>query len=315
MASSRRLAAWYFQLAQMLEAGLPLIETLEAPGGPCPRERAAVGARLRNGAAVVDELAAAVWLPASDAHLLVAGATAGQLPAMCRRLAAYREGVARLTGRAVLATLYPLAVVHLGAVLLPLQHLVLGSPLEYGRQVGAVLVPLWVVLAAAWVALRQWGGVRRRVFALLPWVGGFQRARDLAVLASVLEGYVGCGLSPVTAWTMAGRATGAPALEALGRRMAAEAEAGRQPGPALMRERALPTEFAQAYRTGEQSGRLDEQLGWLARRYQEEAERKLMHVSLWYPQAALLGVAAWVAVNIVRVYAGYLDGILKIMDE
>ena len=78
--------------------------------------------------------------------------------------------------------------------------------------------------------------------------------------------------------------------------MAAEAEAGRQPGVALLQERAVPAEFAQAYRAGERSGRLDESLGWLARRYEEEAERKLGLVALWYPQFALLGVAVWVVV-------------------
>jgi type II secretory pathway component PulF len=315
MASSRRLAAWYFQLAQSLEAGVPLLEALAAPGGPKPALRAAMVARLNGGALLADELRAAdAWLPQVDVQLLLAGAEAGRLPATCRRLAASHENVARLMGRAVLATLYPLAVVHLGAFLLPLKHLVLGSAAVYAKQVLLVLVPLWLALAAVFIVLGRHPGLRRRVFALLPWVAGFQRARDLGVLAAVLEGYVANGLSPAVAWEMAGRATGAPALAALGRRLAAEAEAGRQPGLALLRERGLPVEFAQAYRTGEQSGRLDESLGWLARRHTEEAERKLALVALWYPQFALLLVAVWVGASVVAMYAGYLKEILSLME-
>ena len=152
--------------------------------------------QLRNGAALADELAGAgAWLPGPDIHLLTAGAASGRLPAICRRLAAHHENVARLTGRAVLATLYPLAVLHLGAVLMPLKYLVLGSPLEFARQVSMVLVPLWLVGGVVAVLLVRHSGLRRRVFALLPGVAGYQRERDLAVLATVLEGYVAAGVS------------------------------------------------------------------------------------------------------------------------
>ncbi len=316
MISSRRLAAWYFQLAQTLEAGVPVMEALMAPGGPQPAARAAMAERLRGGAPLADELAGAggAWLPAVDAQLLAAGAEGGRLPATCRRLAAYRETVARLMGRAVLATLYPLAVVHLGAVVLPLRYLVMESAAAYSGRVVLVLVPLWLVLAAVFIVLGRHPDLRRRVFACLPWVAGYQRARDLGVLAMALEGFASNGVSPVVAWERAGRATGAPALEALGLRLAAEAEAGRQPGVALLQERALPVEFAQAYRTGEQSGRLDESLGWLARRYEEEAARKLGFVALWYPQFALVGVAVWVAWNVISIYAGYLKELLSLME-
>ena len=316
MISSRRLAAWYFQLAQTLEAGVPAMEALAAPGGPRPAARAAMVERLRGGAPLADELAAAggVWLPEVDAQLVVAGAEAGRLPATCRRLSAYHEAAARLMGRAVLAMLYPLAVVHLGAFLLPLKHLVLGSAAEYAKQVFPVLVPLWLVLAAVFVVLGRHPRLRRRVFLCLPWLAGYTRAREMGILAMVLEGCVANGVSPVAAWERAGRATGAPALEALGRKLAAEAEAGRQPGVALLQERAVPAEFAQAYRAGERSGRLDESLGWLARRYEEEAERKLGLVALWYPQFALLGVAVWVAASVVAMYAEYLKTLLGLME-
>lgn len=312
MASSRRLAAWYFQLGQSLEAGVPLLEALAAPG-PESGARAALVGRLRTGAALVEELARADWLPRADAHLLMAGAEAGRLPAVCARLSAQHEMLSRLQGRALLAVLYPLLVVHVGVVALPLRHLVLGSPLVYVRQVALGGGAVWLVLGALW-GLGRIGGLRRRVFAVLPWLGSYQRARDLGVLAQVLDGYLSAGVSPVTAWQAAGDATGAPRLRALGRRVAAEAEAGRQPGLALAREPAVPLEFAQAYRTGEQSGRLDGSLAWLARRYGEEAERKLTHASLWYPQIVLLGVAVWVGVNVVSLYAGYLRDLLNLME-
>lgn len=291
------------------------MDALVAPGGPNPRERGAMVERLREGAPLAGELElAGAWLPAVDVHLLIAGAAAGRLPAICARLAAYHENVARLTGRAVLATLYPLAVVHLGAVLMPLKHLVLGSPLEFVRQVLLVLGPLWLLGGLVAVVLGRYPGLRRRVCGVVPGVAGYQQARDLTVLATVLEGYVSAGVSLGTAWAAATLATGSPGLIALGTRVVAEVEAGRQPGRILALEPLLPAEFVQTYRTGEQSGRLDEGLAWLIRRHSEVAERKLTQVSIWYPQLALLLVSVWVAVGVVRLYSDYLNEMLKMME-
>jgi len=313
--SHRKLAAWYHSLGQSLEAGIPLLDALAAPGGPHPAQRMALVARLSAGATLGDALATeGTWLPAVDVHLLLAGAASGRLPAICRQLASQHESTARLTGRAVLATLYPLAVVHFGALLLPVQQLVLGSAGAYARQVLLTLVPLWLAIGAVAIPLARHPGLRRRVFRWLPFLSGYQRACDLQVLATVLEGYVAAGVGLETAWIAAGRATGAPALIALGERLGAEAAAGRRPGARMVHETDLPAEFGQLYRSGEASGKLDESLGWLARRHAEAAERSLTHVSIWYPLAAFLGVAGWVVVKVVATYAAYLNELLKMMD-
>ena len=61
-------------------------------------------------------------------------------------------------------------------------------------------------------------------------------------------------------------------------------------------------------------GAITSPTGWLARRFEEEAERKLGLVALWYPQFALLGVAAWVAGGVVAMYAEYLKTLLGLME-
>jgi type II secretory pathway component PulF len=314
MASSRSLAAWYFRIAQSLEAGIPLLDTLAAPGGPAPRQREAMVGRLRGGAMLHEELYGSKWLPQVDIHLLAAGAQIGRLPSACRRLAAHHDTAARLSSRALLATLYPLAVLHLGAFLFPLRQLVCGESGGYLRQVASTIGPLWLALAVVFILLRRYPGLGRAIGSAMPWVRGYQRARALGVLASVLEGYAAAGVSPVFAWAAAGRATGVAPLAALGERMAAEAEAGRPPGQALAAEPLLPVEFAQSYRAGEMTGRLDESLGWLGRSYTEQAERNLTLVSIWYPQAVLLGVGVWVAVEVLSIYSGYIDSLMRMMD-
>lgn len=315
MPSHRQLAAWYFALGQSLGAGLPLIEVLESPGGPRPRERRALAQRLRDGAPLAVALPEQTgWLPATDVAQLRAGAQAGRLPEVCGQLAAQHELVARLAGRAWLALAYPLAVLHFGAFLMPVQELVLGTAGGYAAAVASTLVPLWLVAALVAIPLVRHASVRRRVMAVLPGFAGYQEARDLHALTSVLQGFVAAGVPLSEAWPAAGAATGAPRLAALGDRLGAEAGAGRPPGARLPLEPDFPTQFAALYVTGERTGKLDEQLAWIARQCGERAEGKLKLVSLWYPQLALLAVGGWVLVKVVMTYGRHLDDMLKIME-
>lgn len=302
-------------LGQSLEAGLPLIDCLLTTGGPKPRERRALADTLQRGAALEDALEThGAWIPVVDRHLILAGAHTGRLAETLRQLAGQHEVVARLTLRAWLAVAYPAAIVHFGAFVLPLKTLVMGSLPAYLAAVFATLIPLWFVIALIGIPLVRHASVRRRVFAFLPGLAGYQKARDLHAFATVLHGYVAAGLPLDVAWPAAGSATGSPRLVALGQRIGVAAAAGEKPGARLAAEPDFPGEFAALYRVGEQTGKLDENLGWITRQCADRAETKLKLVSMTYPAAVFLGVAAWVAITAIAGYAAYLNEILKLLE-
>lgn len=315
MPSSRQLAVWYTVLAQSLEAGLPLIDVLDASGGPKPRERHAMAESLRHGAPFADAIAEhGEWIPNVDRQLIIAGATTGRLAETLRQLATHREVLSRILRRVWLALLYPAGIVHFGAFALPLKKLVLGSAREYAAAVVGTLLPLWLVLALILIPLWRHAGLRRRLFLFLPGLSRYQRARDLHSLVITLQGYVAAGLPLEQAWPIAGAASGAPRLIALGERLGAAAANGQQPGTLLLAEPDFPVEFGTLYRVGEQTGKLDENLSWIARQCAERADTGLKIVSLLYPALAFLGVAIWVGYTAVAGYSAYLNEILKLME-
>lgn len=311
-----RLGSWYAALADALEAGLSLPDAIERTSGLAPAQRGELAARLRAG-----EPADRVWaaagspVPESDAALLGAGALTGRLPGMLRRLAAVRATAGRHLGRLMLATAYPLFVLHFGALLVPVSQLIAGTAAGYVRSVLAVLVPVWLVLGGLAFVLRRNARWRRQVLAALPGFSRYQRHRDLAVLATTLEAGISAGLSLDRAWNVAGAATGSPAWREVAARAGKLVAAGQPPSGALHAVGGpCPPEFAEAYRNAELSGRIEQTLEALAQRHGEQADRGLTIATVLYPQLVFLGVAVWVAVTVIASYARYLGDVWRLLE-
>src|SRR5690606_7639952 len=117
--SSRALSQWYAQLATSLEAGLSLERCIGTLNGPPAALRAALQARLVAGEPLGEALErSATWLPAVDRQLMTAAHASGRLPEILRRISARHEEVARATGLAVGAAIYPLILVHVAVLVL-----------------------------------------------------------------------------------------------------------------------------------------------------------------------------------------------------
>jgi type II secretory pathway component PulF len=311
----QRLGSWYLALADALEAGLGLPEAVERTTGIDPGARNALAERLRAG-----EPVERVWqepdspVPRRDAVLLAAGAVTGRMPRVLRRLAAERTIAARQLGRLAMATAYPLFVLHFGALLVPVSQLIAGAAAGYVRSVLAVLVPVWLVFGGLAVGLRRSEQWRRRLLGCLPGFAGYQRHRDLAVLASSLEAGISAGLPLDRAWTLAGDATGAPAWRAVAQEARQMVLAGQPPSAALERAGPCAPEFVAAYRNGEFSGRLEQALETLAEHHIERADRGLTLATFLYPQLVFIAVAVWVAATVIARYAEYLGEVWRLLD-
>lgn len=89
---------------------------------------------------------------------------------------------------------------------------------------------------------------------------------------------------------------------------------GEEPGAQRRVWTCFPEEFVALYRTGEKTGRLEENLFRLAAEYQERAKRSLALASMLYPSLLFLGVAGMVAYGVISFYAGYLNMIGKMAE-
>lgn len=319
----RSLAAWYLQLAQQLEAGLPLADALRSsrgtgmPAATLERMAAAIAA----GGSADDALRCAeTRLPRADWLALSAAAEAGRMPRTLQHLAQRHADLGAAKLKLAMACAYPLGVLHLGLLLLPVMRMIdwekgfHWSAAAYARGVALGIGPLWAAAIAAWVLARRGNPALLAVARALPVIGRYVRAQALADFSFALANFLEAGVPIGEAWAAAGLVTTSPQLQAAARAMTAVVEGGAAPGPKLAAWPCFPADFVALYHTGEQTGQLDANLHRLAAQYQDAANRALTLVALIYPSLLFLGVAAAVIGYAVALYAGYLDMVMKMVE-
>lgn len=319
--SHRVLAAWYIQLAQQLEAGLTLKDALRMPAGGRQANRVAraMAAQIEAGGSADDALrAAGRWLPPADQLTLSAAADVGRMPALLRNLAARHAQLGAAKLRILLACLYPLGVLHLGLVLLPVMRMIdwdkgfEWNTGAYFRMLGVTLLPLWgAIILVAWLARRRSRGLRR-VAAALPALHGYLRAQALGDLSFALGNFLEAGVSIGDAWAIAGLVTPSPQLKPAAEAISGAVARGEQPGRRLATWPCFPPDFVAAYCTGETTGQLDVTLLRLSGQYQDVANRSLALATMIYPALMFLVVAGAVATSVFMLYAGYLKMVMKL---
>lgn len=321
MLSHRQRSAWYHQFAQQLEAGLPFADAVRSARGTGMPGIAleAMAAQVEAGGTVDAAFAAAArWLPTAERYVLAAAAQAGRLPHTLRALSQRHAEFAAAKLKLLLACLYPLAVLHLGLVLLPVMSMIdwetglHWDTLRYLRALVFSLGPLWAVMVALVMLARRQNPALGRVARALPLVGGYLRARAVSDFAFALANFLDAGIPIDRAWASAGATSTLPALRDAADAIGAVIARGQAPGSMLAASPCFPPDFVALYRTGETSGQLEQNLFRLAAQYQERASRLLLLVSLVYPALIFLAVAVAVAINVIRIYAGYLQMIEKL---
>lgn len=318
-----RQAEFYHQLAAMMAAGIPVVQALEQiakapPGHGFRRPLRAILDSLGQGMTFA-EAASLVrgWLPVFDLALVKAGEESGRLDASCRLLADYYQSRARLTRQVLSDLAYPVMIVHAAVLLAPFpQFFLTGNVGAYARQTLGVLGPIYlgaVLLAIAVQGRRgeRWRALLETAFRPVPLLGKARRSLGLARLSAALGALLNAGISILTAWPMAGAASGSPALRRAVLRWEGELQKGTPPGDLLPGTPAFPEFFTNLYRTGEISGTLEDTLRRLHTYYQDEATRKLHAFALWLPRLVYFGILIYMAFKIVGFWAGYYEGILN----
>lgn len=321
-----RRAAFYQQLSQLTAAGIPLIGALELQerSAPEPALRPAL-ARVRlvleSGGTFADALQACPSaFPEFDLALLDAGERSGRLPACFQLLSAHYEQSARLLRQMLSGLLYPVFLFHLAVIIGPLPTLFrTGNLLVYGLTVLAWLVPAYVVAAAAsWLTAGTKGaalaGPVESLLHRVPLLGAARRNLALARLAAALEALLSAGVPILQAWPLAAKASSSPALQSAVAAWQPRLESGTTPAEALRATRVFPDLFAGLYDTGERTGTLDDTLRRLTVLHQEEGSRQMKALADWTPKIIYLGVAAFVAWQVIRFWTGYFNGIQRAID-
>ena len=312
--SHKKLASFYLQLAQLLDAGLPLAAALRGSTSG-PRSGTEAFARwIEAGGSIEQGLhAASGWLPKTDRPFLAAAAISGRLPLTLRNLAERHTEFNSTQLRLVLTCAYPLGVLHLGLLIFPIINMIdwqkgiQWSLSSYLLSLALTLLPLW---GGAWYLYRlhrRQSPALDRFLGLLPLLRTYRRAQALADFAFALGNLLDAGVLIGQAWATAGKIARWPALRTAGRKVHEIILRGEAPGLHLHEFPCFPIDFVALYRAGELAGQLDQNLKLLAAQNQEQARHHLKLAAGVYATALFLVIAGVVVYSVIRFYVGYFN--------
>jgi type IV pilus assembly protein PilC len=321
-----RRADFYFQLASLIAAGVPIIQALEMlqrSVSPVYRERIdVVIGKLNHGSDFTEAVAATGgWLPAFDHALFSAGEQSGRLDTTLRSLGNYYKERATMLRRVLSGVAYPIFILHFAILVFPTSYLT-GLLLNNGGtaflvQKLTVLLPLYLAIFFVIIAFQgnrgeTWRALVERVTHVIPLVGRARQDLALSRLSAALEALLSAGVPIIHSWQLAADATASRRIKGAVAAAVPKMEAGVTPSETLRESSVFPELFRSLYATGEVSGQLDSTLQRLHHHYEEQASMKLQNLASWTPKIIFLFVAIGIGYQIVSFYSAYFNQINQI---
>lgn len=320
-------ALFYSQLATFAEAGVPVLRALEQLARTPPHRglrtlAAGLLASVKEGGTFTDAFRhPSSHTPVFDIALIEAGERSGRLDQVFGTLARHHRARAENLAAVRQECVYPALVLHLAIFIAPLPAwFQTGSTAGYLLQ---TLGPLAFLYGSAGFLLwalqgsrgEAWRALLERIFLRVPLLGAARADLALARLAGALEALVSAGVLVTAAWPLAAEASGSPLVRQTVEGWRRDLEAGHPPGEKVAAAGIFPDLFVSSYLTGEMSGRLDQQLAWLARHHEEQGFAKMRAVSRWAPRVLYGFIVLWVAFQILRLAAGYVGTLNQLLAE
>jgi len=321
-----RRADFYFQLASLIAAGVPIIHALEmlqkSVSSSYRNRLVTVLQRLQQGTTFTDAMkATGGWLRAFHLALFGAGEQSGRLDVTLRSLGSYYQERATMLRKILSGVAYPIFILHMAILIFPISYLT-GLLLNNGGTAFAIqkltiLIPAYAALLLLIIALQgnrgeTWRALVERVTSSIPILGAARKEMALSRLCAALEALLSAGVPIIQSWQLAAEATSSKRLKTAVARAVPQMEAGVTPSETLRQTSIFPELFQSLYATGEMSGQLDSTLQRLHRHYEEQATLKFQNLANWTPKLIFIVVAIGIGYQIVSFYAGYFNQLNQI---
>ncbi|PXA03028.1 hypothetical protein DDZ13_13995 [Coraliomargarita sinensis] len=314
MISHKQLANWYAQLGQHLEAGVLLADALRLCEGPPPKGRNKMADRIQNGDTVEEVLRdAPKWLPRADRYFLAAAMETGSLPRTLQNLSDRHDRVGATKLKVILGLLYPLGVFHIAALLLPIIRMIdyeVGFKWDaaiYAVQVLTLLIPVWGLLALIYYLAHSDHPLLPRLLRCLPLLKKYSEMQAMADFSYSLGTFIAAGVPAPSAWRLSGKVVNDARFHAVLKRLEPVFASGNDPAHELKQFKCFPPEFCAFYKTGADSGNLDQNLIHAGRQFQDKANTATTVAALVYPSLIFAVIAGFIIITIFQVYGNYLN--------
>ena len=257
----------------------------------------------------------------TDAAVIEAGEATGRLDAVFLDLEAYYRQLANARRTIIAKSLYPVIVLHLGAVLLAIPPAIMegGWPAFFAHTL-PILVAFYAALFAGAVfscivraLLSRYRGAARLLMRI-PLFGAFLRDWTAWRFASVLSLYAGAGGGLLRAFEIAGSCCGNALLRSASASAISLVRAGQGLTEAFRKQKAIPELLERAIEVGEHSGRLDEETCRAAEIFKEKTLDALDALAQWTPRILYILIALFVGWRIIQTALAVTNSVNSILN-
>jgi type IV pilus assembly protein PilC len=295
MASSNQLEKMYHDLAVMLQAGIPILRTFDiaienTTGGLQPVLKQ-ISEALTQGTTLSEAMDMHARVFARFDRMLVKAADqSGNLDACCEMLSQWYQFRMRLKRIVVGGILLPFFIFHVAAFIFPLPNLILGESGFYGYLGGVFSVLSFLYTPLVFVLLVLYLGPRfpllRRVLdhisLRIPVLGRGVRELCISRFAKAFGMLYKAGVPISECFSLAPQVTGNLVVSRFFSGGLNAVAQGKNAGEGFSRE--VPSEYAELWKIGEESGQLDKSVDKIAEISADRAELFLSEFSRWLPR-------------------------------
>ncbi len=313
MSSKSRLAQAYYDLAVLLDAGVPILRSLDIVIQGRQGQLKQVFSRIRESLSKGSSLAEAMGkhrnvFPDMDRMLIEAAETSGSLNDSFKMLSEWHEFLCRITRRIHMGLIYPLLVLHIGALVYGLPNFVLGSLTmwDYLRQTVSILMLFYIPAAVVVLLMRlQDKAPRVRVpldFVVLriPILGTAIYHLSICRYAKAFGMLYKAGVPISETTERATRATGNTSVARLFKGGLASVHQGGMAWEGFSKR--LPAEYLQLWQIGEESGELDKTVDKIAEISADRADLWFKQFAFWMPWFVYALIAAIMVTMIFKLF-------------
>jgi type IV pilus assembly protein PilC len=320
MGARTSLAQAYYDLAIMMEAGMPILRSIDVIIEGRQGHLKQIFKRIRETITKGSSLAEALGqhprtFPDLDLMLIQAAEASGALAMSLTTLSKWHEFVHRITRRMQAGLVYPLFILHLGVFFAAVPAAVLGGFTPSGfilsiiRPLLFFYVPAIVVIA--FILLRNRAPLLRWPLDVLvlriPVLGQAIYHMSVCRYARAFGMLYGAGVPIIETTERATRATGNAVVARQLEGGQASVRAGGMVWEGFSKH--LPTEYRQLWQIGEETGELDKITTKVADLAGDRADLYFTEFSRWMPRIIYFAIMGFLAYKVLQLWQQVYGGL------
>jgi len=308
--SGKELTTFTRQFAVVLEAGLPIVKSLEvlAEQQKNPyfknvlkeiKLKVETGSTLSDAMAEYPKVFDSLYV-----HMVKSGESSGNLDVVLKRLAGYLERILSLKSKVKHAMVYPSVIVIVTIAVISIIMLFVipkfaeiygsaGHALPLPTQIlinisnnfGKILIVFIILLAGLIIGIKYYRNTEigryttDKIIFSLPLLGELFKKAAVARVARTLANLIGGGVPLLPALTIAGETSGNKVLEKAMEEVRINVSAGQSLADPMFYTGVFPYLLVEMVRVGELTGKLEDMLNRVADFFEEEVDRMVNTLS------------------------------------